>query len=48
VAASPATWWTSKFRRGSGINALTSSRPADLGGGATFYTNLVQVERAAE
>jgi anaerobic selenocysteine-containing dehydrogenase len=46
VAASPATWWASKFDRGSGINALTPSRPADMGGGATFYTNLVQVERA--
>lgn len=48
VAASPATWWASKFRGGSGINALTPSRPADLGGGATFYTNLVQVERAMD
>lgn len=47
VVASPATWWASTFRGGSGINALTPSRPADMGGGATFYTNLVQVERAA-
>jgi len=48
VAASPATWWASKFQGGSGINALTPSRPADMGGGATFYTNLVQVERAMD
>ena len=47
VVASPATWWASKFRGGHGINALTPSRPADMGGGATFYTNLVQIERAA-
>jgi len=47
VVASPATWWASKFRGGSGINVLTPSRPADMGGGATFYTNLVQVEPAA-
>ena len=46
VAASPATWWARHFKGGNGINALTSSRPADMGGGATFYTNLVQVERA--
>jgi anaerobic selenocysteine-containing dehydrogenase len=48
VVASPATWWASKFRGGNGINALTPSRPADMGGGATFYTNLVQLERAEE
>ena len=48
VVASPATWWASKFRGGNGINALTPSRPADMGGGATFYTNLVQVESAAQ
>jgi len=48
VVASPATWWASKFRGGNGINALTPSRPADMGGGATFYTNLVQVEPAAQ
>jgi anaerobic selenocysteine-containing dehydrogenase len=47
VVASPATWWASTFRGGNGINALTPSRPADMGGGATFYTNLVQVERGA-
>ena len=47
VVASPATWWASKFKGGNGINALTPSRPADMGGGATFYTNLVQVERAS-
>lgn len=46
IVASPATWWASKFRGGNGINVLTPSRPADMGGGATFYTNLVQVERA--
>ncbi|MGN6697747.1 MAG: molybdopterin-containing oxidoreductase family protein [Thermomicrobiales bacterium] len=46
VAASPATWWPSAFADGQGINRLTSSRAADMGGGATFYTNLVQVERA--
>ena len=46
VAASPATWWASRFPGGKGINQLTPDRAADMGGGATFYTNLVQVERA--
>jgi len=46
VAVAPATWWDKHHRHRSGINALTSPRLADMGGGATFYTNLVQVERA--
>jgi anaerobic selenocysteine-containing dehydrogenase len=45
VAVSPATWWPSAFGDGRGINVLTSDRAADMGGGATFYTNLVEVER---
>ena len=48
VLASPATWWASAFADGCGINQLTSDREADMGGGATFYTNLVQVERASD
>ncbi len=44
VVASPATWWASALPGGKGINGLTSDREADMGGGATFYTNLVQVE----
>jgi anaerobic selenocysteine-containing dehydrogenase len=30
------------------INVLTSARLADMGGGATFYSTLVEVERAPE
>jgi anaerobic selenocysteine-containing dehydrogenase len=45
VVASPATWWASRFPDGRGINSLTPDREADLGGGATFYTNLVEVAR---
>jgi anaerobic selenocysteine-containing dehydrogenase len=44
VVASPALWWSDKLKSGKGINQLTSDRPADMAGGATFYTNLVQVE----
>ncbi len=46
VIVSPATWWPSAFVDGQGLNALTPDRAADMGGGATFYTNLVQVEAA--
>jgi anaerobic selenocysteine-containing dehydrogenase len=46
VVVSPATWWPRAFPDGQGINTLTSDRAADMGGGATFYTNLVQVEPA--
>ena len=37
-----------KLSGGVNINVLTSARLADLGGGATFYATLVEVERALE
>jgi anaerobic selenocysteine-containing dehydrogenase len=43
---SPTIWWSRFMPDGVGINALTSDREADYGGGATFHTNLVQVEKA--
>ncbi len=48
VAVAPAIWWDKHHKRRSGINALTSQRRTDMGEGATFYTNLVQVEKTAE
>jgi anaerobic selenocysteine-containing dehydrogenase len=42
VASHASIWW------GSNVNALTSDRLADMGGGATFHDCLVQVERAPE
>ncbi|HLO04287.1 MAG TPA: molybdopterin oxidoreductase family protein [Symbiobacteriaceae bacterium] len=42
----PTIWWTRFSPDGQGINNLTSDRTADYGGGATFHTNLVQVEKA--
>jgi len=33
--------------RGANVNALTSERLTDIGGGATFYSTLVEVRRAA-
>jgi anaerobic selenocysteine-containing dehydrogenase len=46
VAVSPSVWWNRFSPGGKGINVLTSDQPADLGGGGTFYTNLVQVEKS--
>ncbi len=47
VAVSPSIWWSRFMPDGVGINVLTSDTPADMGGGASFHTNLVQVEKAA-
>jgi anaerobic selenocysteine-containing dehydrogenase len=38
--------WAKLSEGGVNINVLTSARLADLAGGATFYSTLVQVERA--
>ena len=38
--------WAKLSNRGLNINVLTSARLTDLGGGATFYSTLVEVERA--
>jgi anaerobic selenocysteine-containing dehydrogenase len=41
----PTIWLRRFMPDGEGINVLTSERVADYGGGATFHTNLVQVEK---
>jgi len=38
--------WSKLHPDGSNVNALTSERLTDLGGGATFYSTLVEVARA--
>ena len=38
--------WPKLSEQAIGVNALTSERITDLGGGATFYSCLVQVEKA--
>jgi anaerobic selenocysteine-containing dehydrogenase len=38
--------WPKLSECGIGVNALTSERVTDLGGGATFYSCLVEVEKA--
>jgi phage I-like protein len=44
VVASNGLWWP-KYAPDGGVNRLTPSRLADMGGGATFFSNLVQVEK---
>lgn len=46
VAISPSIWWSRFMPDGAGINVLTTDKVADMGGGASFHTNLVQVEPA--
>lgn len=47
VAVAPGVWWNKYARDRANVNATTSSRLADLGGGATFFDNLVDVEPVA-
>lgn len=39
--------WNKLALEGHGVNTLTSERVTDIAGGATFYSTLVQVERAS-
>src|SRR5579859_5436427 len=48
VACHLSRWWGHYSPAGWNANALTASRPADIGGGGTFHTNLVEVAPAAE
>lgn len=40
--------WAKLHPGGANVNALTSERLTDLGGGATFYSTLVEVEKAKD
>jgi anaerobic selenocysteine-containing dehydrogenase len=46
VVVAPSVWWKKFARDGRNANDLTSQRTADLGGAATYYDCLVEVERA--
>lgn len=48
VVCAPSVRWNKKSPGGSGINALTSDRLTDLGGGPTFYSCLVEVEKCGD
>ena len=45
VVVAPSVWWKKYARDGANANNVTSQRTTDLGGGATYYDCLVQVER---
>jgi anaerobic selenocysteine-containing dehydrogenase len=45
VVWAPSIWWTKLAPDGRNANETTSQRETDLGGGATFYDNQVEVSR---
>ena len=45
VVVSPSVWWNKLSPGGVGVNQLTSQALTDLGGGATFYDALVEIEK---
>ena len=47
VVSAPSIWWQKLSGDGCNANAVTSQAPADMGGGATFYDCLVEVEAVA-
>jgi len=48
VVRAPSTRWLKRASDGRNVNALTSDRLTDMGGGPTFYSCLVQVERCGD
>jgi anaerobic selenocysteine-containing dehydrogenase len=46
VAVAPSTWWNKLSPGRANVNTTVSQELTDIGAGATFYDNLVQVERA--
>jgi anaerobic selenocysteine-containing dehydrogenase len=48
VVVSPSVWWNKLSPGKTNINQLTSQALTDMGGGATFYDALVEVEKQVE
>jgi anaerobic selenocysteine-containing dehydrogenase len=48
VVVSPSVWWNKLSPGQTNINQLTSQTLTDMGGGATFYDALVEVEKISE
>jgi anaerobic selenocysteine-containing dehydrogenase len=48
VACAPSVRWARRSPGGRNVNALTSERLTDAGGGPTFYSCLAQVEKAGD
>lgn len=46
VAVAEGVWWLEFAPGARGVNALTSQRLTDQGGGSTFYDNTIEVRRA--
>ena len=46
VVVAPSIWWNKHSLGNRNCNSTTPTRLTDIGGGATFFDNLVQVERA--
>jgi anaerobic selenocysteine-containing dehydrogenase len=46
TVVSQGIWWSEYTVDGKNANATTSTRVTDLGGGATFFDNLVQIARS--
>jgi len=46
VVCAPSIWWNKLVPGGRNANSTTSEEVTDLGGGATFYDNLVEVRLA--
>ena len=47
LVSSRGLWWGRHSAGGFGVNATTPQRLADMGGGATFFSNLVEVSLSA-
>lgn len=46
VVSAPSIWWNKMSPGGKNVNSTTSEEITDIGGGATFYDNLVEVQPA--
>lgn len=48
VVVALGVWWPKNYEKNFGINVLTPSRLADMGNGATFFSNRVEVRKFYE
>jgi anaerobic selenocysteine-containing dehydrogenase len=48
VVSAPSVRWPKLAADGNSVNMLTSQRLTDKGGGPTFYSCLVEVEKAGD
>ena len=48
VARAPSVRWSKRAEDAASVNVLTSDRLTDIGGGPTFYSCLVEVERCGD